>query len=109
MVGQGRCVHGGDEDEIVGKGVEFLERHIVRGRDTEGAEFVANNCRRSIEKLQIPHEFSEVAEVVTISVGFCTVSPEKGTDSSLLINAANKALYTAKEGGRNRVEKIVLH
>ena len=37
--------------------------------DTEEAEFVAKNCRKSIEGLQIPHEFSKVADVITISVG----------------------------------------
>ena len=76
---------------------------------TEEAKFVANSCRQSIEELQIPHEFSQVADVVTISVGLCTVAPEKGTDPSLLIDAADKALYKAKEGGRNRVEQLEAH
>ena len=66
---------------------------------------MANHCRRSIEALQIPHKFSKVADVVTISVGLCTVFPEKGTDPSLMIDSADKALYKAKEAGRNRVEK----
>ena len=46
--------------------------------DTEEAELVANNCRQSIEELQIPHELSETADVVTISIGLCTVAPKKG-------------------------------
>ena len=73
--------------------------------DTDEAEFVANHCRRSIEALQIPHNFSKVADVVTISVGLCTVSPKKGTDPSLIIDFADKALYKAKEMGRNRLEE----
>jgi diguanylate cyclase (GGDEF)-like protein len=77
--------------------------------DTKEAELVANNCRQSIEELQIAHEFSEAANVVTISVGLCTVSPDKGTDPKLVIDTADKALYKAKDGGRNRVEQIVSH
>ena len=76
--------------------------------DTEAAEFVANNCRQSIEELQIPHEYAEEADVVTISVGLCTVFPAKGTDPRSVIEIADKALYKAKEGGRNKVVQLVL-
>ncbi len=75
--------------------------------DTENAEYVANNCRQSIEELQLPHKYSEAADVVTISVGLYTVVPAKGTDPSSIIETADKALYKAKESGRNRVEKII--
>ncbi len=77
--------------------------------DTKEAETVANNCQQSIEELQIAHKFSEAANVVTISVGYCIVSPDKGTDPKSIIDTADKALYKAKDGGRNRVEQIVFH
>ncbi len=74
--------------------------------DTEDAEFVATKCCSSIRELQIPHEFSKNSKIVTLSVGLCTVFPEAGTDPNLVINAADQALYLAKEAGRNRVEQV---
>ncbi len=47
--------------------------------------------------------------MVTISVGLCTVAPEKGTNPSLVIDIADKALYKAKDGVANRVEQILAH
>ncbi len=75
--------------------------------DTENAESVANDCRRSIEELGISHELSKISDVVTISVGYCTVAPKKGTDPSWVIESADKALYKAKKAGRNKVELCV--
>lgn len=73
--------------------------------DTANAEVVANTCRRSIEELRIPHELSGVAKVVTVSIGFSTVVPRQGTDPSRVVQAADHALYRAKDAGRNRVEE----
>ncbi|HIG44327.1 MAG TPA: diguanylate cyclase [Gammaproteobacteria bacterium] len=83
------------------------EEFILILSDTEDADQVADLCCQSIEDLQIPHEFSDVTSVVTISLGLCTTTPEKGTDPSLIIDNADKALYKAKSAGRNRVETYV--
>jgi diguanylate cyclase (GGDEF)-like protein len=76
--------------------------------ETTSAQTVAEECRRSIEGLQIQHGFSDTTDVVTISVGACTCSPTSGTNPRMIIDSADKALYKAKKTGRNRVEVIVL-
>jgi PleD family two-component response regulator len=40
---------------------------------------------------------------VTVSIGVATAGPESDMDERLLIQAADKALYLAKKGGRDRV------
>lgn len=75
--------------------------------ETTSAQTVAEDCRRSIEELQIQHGFSDAADVVTISVGVCTCSPTSGTNPRMIVDSADKALYKAKKIGRNRVEVVV--
>ncbi|KGJ97341.1 CHASE domain-containing protein [Colwellia psychrerythraea] len=69
--------------------------------DTHNVELIAQRCLKSIEALNIKHEFSPVGPVVSISIGYCTLIPQKGSDPSSLIAAADEALYKAKERGRN--------
>jgi diguanylate cyclase (GGDEF)-like protein len=42
--------------------------------------------------------------VVTVSVGVATARPRGGGAPEELVAAADRALYRAKEAGRNRVE-----
>ena len=74
--------------------------------DTSEAEHVANNCLEAIRKLDIAHEYSSIANIITISIGICTVFPKKRTRPEGLIELADQALYKAKENGRNRLELI---
>ncbi len=69
---------------------------------------LAEKCREEIYQLSIPHELSNICDVVTISVGVSSITPNKGTFSSSLIEHADNALYLAKEDGRNRVKVFLL-
>lgn len=74
--------------------------------DTDDSQTLAEKCRLAIEGLQISTEYSEVSEFVTISLGVSTRYPVAGSKPEQIIEAADNALYIAKESGRNRVESF---
>lgn len=80
---------------------------ILPGTDEQGALAVAESLREAVQQLGITHRFSEVAQVVTISIGLACVTPQRGNESGFirLLKEADEALYQAKTGGRNRVTK----
>jgi two-component system chemotaxis family response regulator WspR len=68
----------------------------------EGALVIANACRSHIERLAIENPQAP-AGLVTMSFGLATVVPSKAGSAETLIALADKALYQAKNDGRNRV------
>jgi len=78
---------------------------VLPATGIRNAEKLAESLRVAIASRELPHEKSPVASHVTISAGITTVAPGQAgsTDSEKIIQAADKALYQAKEAGRNRV------
>jgi diguanylate cyclase (GGDEF)-like protein len=68
-----------------------------------GAINIGEKLRRAVDGLAIPHRSSQAADHVTVSVGAATLVPRSGLTRHDLISAADHALYTAKQQGRNRV------
>jgi two-component system chemotaxis family response regulator WspR len=68
----------------------------------EGALLIANACRAHIERLAIENPQAPCG-IVTMSLGLATVVPSKAHSPEALIELADKALYAAKNAGRNQV------
>jgi two-component system chemotaxis family response regulator WspR len=81
-------------------GEEFAA--ILVGTHTEGAQVMANKMRDALAAENIPHEFSKISDAVTISMGVATMVPAKDNSPQHLIANADKALYKAKEEGRDQ-------
>lgn len=77
---------------------------ILPGTREADAKTVANSLREKVEQWSIPHNSPTPNSVVTVSVGLATLAPKISGDSKILIELADKALYLAKNSGRNRVE-----
>jgi len=86
-------------------GEEFAT--ILPNTGINGALAIAEKLRRSIEELQIPHISSSVCSYVTVSAGVSSIIPERNSQPNCLVEAADKALYQAKQNGRNKVVSTV--
>lgn len=83
-------------------GEEFVI--LLPETDSRGAGIVAEAVRAAVESLGIPHEYSPVADVVTISLGVSnSESQDPSANKTFLLKRADDALYQSKKNGRNRV------
>jgi len=79
---------------------------ILPHTDAAGAIAVAESIQKAIRDLGIPHQQSDVSEIVTVSMGIATV-PSLGTSPDELVALADRALYDAKQLGRDRIKCAV--
>jgi len=70
-------------------------------KDIAHVDSVLNHWIGLIKEKQIPHEKSKVNDFVTMSIGVYISKCGSYQDTKTLYDLADKALYTAKQGGRN--------
>lgn len=87
-------------------GDEFVM--ILPDTKQQEAEDFAEIFRMRVVELSLPHEFSKVCDFVTVTLGVSSVIPNNDMGSIELIRQADKALYKAKEKGRNQVVGLSL-
>ena len=75
---------------------------LVENGSMSGALGLAEEIRAKVSGLKIPHENSPIKPYVTLSLGVYCASPGDNTIEEF-IGFADKALYKAKQGGRDRV------
>lgn len=99
----------------VNRGTDFHARYggeefavILPDTDEAGALTVAEAIRKELSSQAIPHEHSDTSTYVTFSQGIATTVPIEHQDPSELLKAADKALYEAKENGRDQVRTCTL-
>jgi diguanylate cyclase (GGDEF)-like protein len=81
-------------------GEEFVV--MLVNTTAKGAAIVAEEIRARIEELGIESE--EIKSVLTVSLGVASLVPDNEMEPNELIGAADRALYKAKEEGRNKVK-----
>ena len=81
-------------------GEEFVA--LLSGTTETEALKVANRFREMLSAAAIKHENSDVSEHVTVSMGIATHDTANPYSAKELIEAADKALYKAKDTGRNK-------
>lgn len=77
---------------------------ILPGVAREGVDTLAENVRLRVLELALPHPGSTAAPFVTVSVGVACAEPGVNFLPADLVAAADRALYVAKQRGRNRIE-----
>lgn len=81
-------------------GEEFVV--LLPNTDSTGAIQVAERIQAQIQQLQILHTHSEVKPYLTLSIGVASQVPTVQDAPDHLIAQADKALYAAKQQGRDR-------
>ncbi|WP_300461313.1 diguanylate cyclase [Desulfobacula sp.] len=83
-------------------GEEFVM--ILPETDAPAAKVVAQRSLMAIVDLKIPHEISQIADYVSISIGVATRSHMDNIAlPETLLQTADQNLYFAKQNGRNRI------
>ena len=75
---------------------------VLPETDALAARTILQTMLDAVRELQIAHSGSSCADHVTISAGAATIVPSMEESPYVIVEAADAALYEAKQSGRNR-------
>ncbi|MDF1782396.1 MAG: GGDEF domain-containing protein [Alcanivoracaceae bacterium] len=70
--------------------------------DNLAARHLTSRILEKVRAMEMAHAVSDCADYVTVSAGIATVMPSPDLGMDALLSAADRALYRAKEQGRDR-------
>jgi diguanylate cyclase (GGDEF)-like protein len=76
---------------------------LLPGASQSMASLLAERIRQSVSETRLPHA-ADPQGIVTISAGVATLQPSNDIEMTMLVERADRALYEAKNRGRDRVE-----
>jgi diguanylate cyclase (GGDEF)-like protein len=90
------------KDDFVARygGEEFVV--VLPNTDKKGACMIAERLLQRVYQSGIPHDKSDAAEFVTVSIGVTTGIVKYSQNGTDYVKCADSALYKSKRGGRNR-------
>jgi diguanylate cyclase (GGDEF)-like protein/PAS domain S-box-containing protein len=78
---------------------------LLPNTDAAGCVRIGERIRRALQAAEIPHLLNLPSRRVTVSLGgaICRPGSQRSAGHASLIEAADRALYAAKDGGRDRL------
>jgi two-component system chemotaxis family response regulator WspR len=87
-------------------GEEFIV--LLPNIQPEGVRVVAERLQLVLANLMIPHAYSSASPNVSLSMGLAWCEPDNDFRPDQLVAAADEALYSAKDSGRNSFSAVVV-
>ncbi|GKQ53548.1 sensor domain-containing diguanylate cyclase [Bradyrhizobium sp. Ce-3] len=76
---------------------------LLPNTDADGCVEVGERVREALRELGMLHALNPPSRLVTVSLGGATNNPTQSVAGESLVAAADRALYAAKEAGRDRL------
>jgi len=76
---------------------------ICAGIDAQTAKHLAQKIQKQLFDYGLPHQGNPDRDRVTLSIGISSMIPQENNEPEALLAQADRALYLAKEQGRDRI------